>query len=71
MKEENKTKREIDALYRHETQLLLYERSSRQQKGNKEHGCTAVGSGSGGIDRRFRDSIEFARAVFESLYSPP
>lgn len=23
------------------------------KKGNKEHGCTAVGSGSGGIDRRF------------------
>ena len=41
------------------------------KKGNPEHGCTAVGSGSGGIDRRFRDSIEFARAVFEFLYSPP
>ena len=40
------------------------------KKGNKEHGCTAVGSGLGGIDRRFRDSIEFACAVFESLYSP-
>lgn len=25
VKEENKTKREIDALYRHETHLLLYE----------------------------------------------
>ena len=23
------------------------------KKGKKEHGCTAVGSGSGGIDRRF------------------
>jgi len=40
------------------------------KKRNKERGCTAVGSGSGGIDRRFRDSIEFACAVFESLYSP-
>ena len=25
VKEKNKTKREIDALYRHETHLLLYE----------------------------------------------
>lgn len=23
------------------------------KKGNREHGCTAVGSGSGGIDRLF------------------
>ena len=30
------------------------------KKGNKEHGCTAVGSGSGGIDRRFRIFIQSA-----------